>query len=114
MSSVVSQLHTREAEGRLVEVSDPLVRPRTRLVGRVSIYRAQTELLLQSVRHLGHVAGVRIPVNSFVRLSLKQRINKVDTHRHKARTFISFYSFSELKNLVLHLKNVKSLVSLVV
>lgn len=71
---------TWEAKGRLVEVSDPLVHPTTGLVGCLSIYWAQAELLLHGVCHLGHVTRVRIPDNSFISLSLKQRICLFNTH----------------------------------
>lgn len=58
-----------------MKVSDSLLHSGTAepFVGRVSIYRAQTELLLHSVCHLGYITRVGIPDYSFISLGLKQR-----------------------------------------
>lgn len=60
-----------------MQVSDSLVDPSGGFVGRISVYWAQTELLLHGVSDLGHIARVRIPDNPFIALSLTQIEEKV-------------------------------------
>lgn len=57
-----------------MEVSDSLVTPDTRwpFAECLSVYGAQTELLLDSVYHHGHITRVGIPGHPFISLSLKQ------------------------------------------